>query len=97
MNGWISVGNDVWYKTHTCSHMDGSSGALIRFGGGEDDEGYDHDTACVGGISWCSECRGPTWNLVSLDPFHVEPSIRTRCHNHLEHHGFIREGKWEPA
>lgn len=96
MNGWISVGSDVFYKLHTCSHKNPeSSGALIRFGGTlEDEGGYDRDDICVVGISWCSECRGPTWELKSLEPFHVEPSILTTCHNHPEHHGFIREGKW---
>ena len=97
MSGWISVGSDVFYKLYTCSHMenDEPSGALIRFGGTLEDEGYDRDDICVGGISWCLECSGPTWELKALEPFHVEPSILTKCHNHPEHHGFIRNGRWE--
>ena len=38
------------------------------------------------------ECPGPTWELHSLDPLHVEPSVKT-----TSHHGFIRDGKWVPA
>lgn len=34
------------------------------------------------------------WQLVSLDPLHVEPSILcNRCGDH----GFIRNGRWETA
>lgn len=36
----------------------------------------------------------PVWELVSLDPLHLEPSIvvhRCGCH------GFIRDGKWADA
>jgi hypothetical protein len=96
-HGDSSDGRGVYSKLHTCSHRDGPSGALIRFGGGDADPGYDHDDACVGGISWCDECRGPTWDLVSLDPLHVEPSIETRCHSHPTAHGWIRDGRWTDA
>lgn len=94
---WVDVGSGVYYKTHTCPHREESSGALIRYGGGPDDEGYDRDDVCVGSISWCSDCSGPTWELVSLDPLHVEPSIRTTCREHPEHHGWIRDGRWTDA
>lgn len=36
---------------------------------------------------------GPRWQLVSLDPLHVEPSILCSC----GHHGFIRNGQWVSA
>lgn len=94
----MDVGSSVFYKLHTCSHRgEEPSGALIRFGGTLEDDGdsYDHDEICVGGISWCPECRGPTWELHSVEPLHVEPSIKTTCHNHPEHHGHIRSGRWE--
>lgn len=97
---WIDLGSDVYVRTHTCSHVDDDrpTGALVRFGGGPGDvDAYDHDDVCVGGISWCAECSGPTWTLVSLDPLHVEPSVQTTCQNHAPHHGFIREGRWVPA
>jgi hypothetical protein len=37
--------------------------------------------------------RGPRWQVVSLDPLHIEPSILCSC----GHHGFIREGRWVPC
>jgi hypothetical protein len=96
--GWLDLGSAVYVKFHGCSHQEGHSGALVRFGGDIHDPGYDRDDICVGGISWCAECRGPSWTLHSLDPLHVEPSIQTHCHNHPEgHHGFIRNGRWEDA
>lgn len=97
MTGWRPVGSGVYYKTYTCGHVDGSSGARIRFGGDLEDEGYSRDGICVGAISWCPECAGPTWELHSLDPLHVEPSIQTTCHDHPAHHGWIRGGRWENA
>lgn len=97
MSDWVDVGSRVFYKTHTCSHRDGPSGALVRFGGELEDEGYDRDGICVGGISWCPDCSGPTWELRSLDPLHVEPSIQTNCPDHPKHHGWIRDGRWENA
>lgn len=33
------------------------------------------------------------WELVSLEPLHVEPSIRCDCGDH----GFIRDGRWVSA
>lgn len=48
------------------------------------------------------------WDVISLDPIHVEPSImrkgekncaepdHTNCKHH-DHHGFIRGGKWDPC
>lgn len=35
--------------------------------------------------------KHPTWELVSLDPIHVEPSLLCGCGSH----GFIRHGAWE--
>jgi hypothetical protein len=98
---WIDLGSDVWAKFYTCIHKEPEhSGALIRFGGGpEDNDGFDRDNICVGSIRWCAECKGPTWELHSIDPLHVEPSIQTNCRNpnHGSRHGFIREGKWVEA
>lgn len=95
MSEWVDIGSSVFVETYTCPHRGSTpSGALVRFGGTLDDEGYDRDDVCVGGVSWCPECKGPTWELLSLDPLHIEPSIRTTCHNHSEHHGYIRNGRW---
>lgn len=48
---------------------------------------------CIGGITWDPE-RAYHWDLVSLDPLTVSPSLlclTCKCH------GFIRDGKWVPA
>jgi len=37
--------------------------------------------------------RKNAWQVVSLDPLHIEPSLLCSCGNH----GFIRNGKWEPC
>lgn len=38
--------------------------------------------------------RDAKWTVVSVDPLHIEPSLRcTICGKH----GFIREGRWEEA
>ncbi len=33
------------------------------------------------------------WEVRSLDPLHLEPSLLCNCGNH----GFIRAGRWEPC
>ena len=38
--------------------------------------------------------RGPLWDVISYEPFHIEPSLLCRSCNH---HGFIRNGSWVPA
>ena len=48
---------------------------------------------CIGGFVWDSPTE-PNWQLVSMEPLHVEPSIL--CHS-CGDHGFIRDGKWIPA
>lgn len=36
----------------------------------------------------------PKWQLISLDPLHIEPSVLCRT---CGLHGFIRDGKWVPT
>lgn len=36
----------------------------------------------------------PHWEVRSLDPLHLEPSLLCRV---CGDHGFIRDGRWEPA
>lgn len=102
MSEWHHIGQQgdesVYISFHTCSHTDlEHSGCLVRFGGEIEDDGYGRadEGICVGAINWCSECSGATWELHSLDPLHVEPSVACRTHPH--HHGWIREGKWVSA
>lgn len=33
------------------------------------------------------------WDLISREPLHVEPSIACSCGDH----GYVRDGKWQPA
>lgn len=37
---------------------------------------------------------GPVWQVISLDPLHVEPSVLCRA---CGDHGFIRGGAWIPS
>lgn len=61
-------------------------GAIIEFPGG-----------CEGSIQWWARPGDDreVWTLHSLDPLHVEPSVQ--CTEHPEHHGHIRNGRWEAA
>jgi len=57
-------------------------------------------------IFWLHRCEGgrlmlgtidvtkPIHTLVSEDPLHIEPSILCRA---CGDHGFIRDGRWQPA
>lgn len=50
---------------------------------------------CLGGIQFDipvnANAAGAKWQLVSLEPLHVEPSLACHCGDH----GYIRDGKWE--
>lgn len=61
-------------------------GAIVAFPGG-----------CEGVIYWWArpDEEIDLWTLHSLEPLHVEPSVQ--CTVHPEHHGFIRDGRWEQA
>lgn len=68
----------------------GPVGAIVAFDGG-----------CEGVIYWWRRPgdNGPTWELRTLDPLHVEPSIRCAMPGpeHHAHHGWIRDGRWVQA
>lgn len=55
---------------------------------------------CESGLSFdtpehrASGTKAPAWQVHSLDPLHIEPSILFRS---CGLHGFIRGGRWEPA
>jgi hypothetical protein len=55
---------------------------------------YEDIPECMGGITFnipeAANLTGPKWDLVSLDPIHVEPSVLCDCGDH----GWIRNGKW---
>jgi hypothetical protein len=64
----------------------GPVGAIVDYGDG-----------CEGVIFWWRRPgeQGPVWELRSLDPLHVEPSVQ--CATHANHHGWIRGGRWQQA
>lgn len=44
--------------------------------------------------------RSPKWQLLSLDPLHIEPSVLCGIAGKAiscGHHGFVRDGRWVPA
>lgn len=55
-----------------------------------------HDNLCGGWVPFNVESEyltsgSPKWEVRSLDPLHLEPSLLCGC----GHHGFIRNGRWE--
>lgn len=49
---------------------------------------------CMPLLGWIPIRPGRWWELVSLDPLTISPSLLcTNCQTH----GFVREGKWVPA
>jgi len=51
------------------------------------------DQVCAASMFWRKAPPIAMWTVHSLDPLHLEPSLKCSC----GHHGFIREGKWQPA
>jgi len=82
----LDLGSGVSIQFHTCSHSENRewTGGIVKF--------HDQEPSCDGAISWCEKCSGQTWQLISLDPLEISPSVACRTHPH--HHGFIRQGKW---
>lgn len=86
----LDLGNGVSIDLHTCGHSkDGEyTGGIVKF--------HDQDPSCDGFISWCKLCHpSKHWELVSLDPLEISPSVA--CGTHPHHHGYIRQGKWVQA
>jgi hypothetical protein len=57
---------------------------------------------CGGGVRWGGPDGGPKWTLHSLEPLHIEPSVKCGTCERLfgdngMSHGFIRDGGWVPA
>lgn len=68
-------------------------GAIVRFEGGD-------IGACEGVVFWWQRPDEPNpqplWTLNSLDPLDVHPSVQCRQHP-AAHHGWVRNGRWEPC
>lgn len=101
LDGFTRIGPRNWYQLTTCTCADapeGPHGALEA-----------HLTAdgewCAGGLTFAGHdpgkrhtdegwAPGPTWQLVAVEPLHIEPSVKcTDCGMH----GWIRGDRWEPA
>lgn len=61
-------------------------------------------TGCHGQVTFdlpeTQDLLGPKWQLVSLDPLHIEPSVLCGTNAGVGgcgHHGFIRGSRWEPC
>jgi hypothetical protein len=53
---------------------------------------------CAGAVTFAQPGDHPlntatTWDVISLDPLHIEPSVLCGCGDH----GFIRDGRWVRA
>lgn len=77
----LDLGEGVSFRWVNCRHGERTHG-IVSFG------------SCEGLISFCSSCHDPeVWTVYSTDPLTIEPSVQ--CTEHSEHHGFIRQSKWE--
>lgn len=81
--GWTDLGMGLSYKFTGCNHRS-DSGLMIK----------DEQDGIKGGISFCNECSGPTWELVNREPLTVTPSLHDPT---TGWHGFITDGKWVPC
>lgn len=85
-NVWLD--DDHGLRWHTEQGAEGPTGALFVHRDKRDPQNW-----CLGGVEWRSS-TGPNWTLVSMQPFHIEPSVHCLA---CGDHGFIRDGKWVPA
>jgi hypothetical protein len=106
---WVDIGHDHAYSLYGAHGGDGTTiGALVKHPLHDDDEQCRWRGECVGSILFRlpeaephavyqtedgNTGRRAQWDLLSLDPFHVEPSLACHCGDH----GFIRGGLWEVA
>jgi hypothetical protein len=93
--GAIDLGNGHYARI--TSHHDCLAAGLFHV---HPAAGGDHTPVgepCAGSITFDlpenADRPGPRWQLVSLDPLTVEPSLLCSCKSH----GFIRNGKWIEA
>jgi hypothetical protein len=87
----INIGHGVTIEFWHPSESADKPGGIIETHPGPDGQ------PCSGSLSFEGYARrdlNPTWRVVSLDPLTLEPSILCRS---CGHHGFIRNGRWEPA
>lgn len=89
--GWIDLGHDTSYRR--VSDRGGRWVGIIERHPCGDDMMY----GTVPFNTWAAReayPTGPNWQLLSRDPLTLQPSLACdRC----AHHGWIRDGQWQPA
>ncbi|MGW5147550.1 hypothetical protein [Rhodococcus koreensis] len=84
--GAVDIGGDVYYL-FVYNEADEPTGAMIGHLTPDGEE-------CLGQITFRGHGNGrPEWDVRSLDPLWVEPSILCSCGKH----GWIRNGVWYDA
>lgn len=104
MSDWKDIGDGHAYSLYVGSDHKTPVGALVKHPLHDDDEQCRWRGECVGSIIFrvpeaeSAALRGDgsrhaQWDVVSLEPLHVEPSLACHCGDH----GFIRDGAWVAA
>ena len=93
MKEWIDIGSDhhmAFFSWHEVAH----AGVMVK----HPSKGQNHIPAgdlCMGSIGFdLPETKGMSggkWQVQSMDPLTVSPSLLCSCGNH----GYIRNGRWE--
>lgn len=95
----LDLGGRHYAKAHT---RHGGDGTIVGFEilhpkGPNPSGAYAGSDWCCGGITLdvpqAEGLGGARWQVTSLDPLHIDPSILCDCGDH----GFIHGGRWEPA
>lgn len=69
------------------------AGLLVEHPCGDDDNHISGIMFDLPGVAEAFPDR-PLWELVTLDPLTVRPSLKCRA---CGHHGWITDGRWEPC
>jgi hypothetical protein len=86
-DGAIPLGHDTFY---TRAYRDDQWVAIHEWHKCSDEFGYG-----AGFIAFTGRMESPvSWEVVSEDPLTLAPSVACRT---CGHHGWIRNGAWEPA
>jgi hypothetical protein len=82
---WTDIGHDVQIEVrHVGDELHGVAYMHKRPDTGAQCEGW----------ADCKPVWKDGWDVVSLEPLTLSPSLACRA---CGHHGFIRDGKWTPA
>lgn len=95
----LDLGSGHKLKFYTCK--DGGDtrvgGTLLHPKGPIETGAYAGEEWCCGSVAFdipqAASLTGPKWQLLNIDPLHIEPSVLCGCGDH----GWIRDGKWISA